>query len=241
MKQIVKIFDSPEKLFLNTAQLTHEILQSRIDINGSCSFVLSGGSTPRSLYTILGSEYKNKTSWDRVCFFWGDERCVPPDNDESNYKMAYDTLISRINISEKNVHRMPAEKPHHKAALEYELLLKMLFSELKYPSFDLVMLGLGEDGHTASLFNAGDMNPADERWVKDVYSEKFDKWRITMTLPVFNNAKNIIFLVSGKNKAGIVKSVLEEKNKLLPAEHINTYKGDLIWCLDKEAASMINP
>lgn len=236
----INIYNSSEKLFRKSAKLISDLIVNFVKTNKSCSLVLSGGSTPKSLYEILSSEkYKKKKFWGNVFFFWGDERCVPPDNIESNYKMAFDLLISKVKIPSNNVFRILSEMPHAYAALEYQNKLKMLFPGKKFPSFDIVLLGLGEDGHTASLYEESESLKETERWVTDCYPDKLKKWRITMTFPVLNNSKTIIFLVSGKSKAGIVKSVLKDKNKILPAAQIKPKKGELIWCLDKDAASQI--
>jgi 6-phosphogluconolactonase len=189
---------------------------------------------------ILGSEkFKENVNWDNVFFFWGDERCVPPDDKDSNYRMAYETLLSHIDVPEKNIFRIKTEMTHEDAALDYEKRLKAFFPKEKYPSFDIVLLGLGEDGHTASLFKGTSAVNEKEKLVVDNYSETLGKWRITMTLHVFNNSKNVKFLVSGNNKADILKSIIIDKNTTLPAAKINPGKGILTWYLDKDAASLI--
>lgn len=208
--------------------------------SGRCTFVLSGGSTPRNLYLILGSEkFREHVNWNDVYIFWGDERCVPPDNDESNYKMAFDTLLSHIDIPEKNIFRIKTELPHAEAAKEYENTLKKFFPQKDLPEFDIVLLGLGEDGHTASLFPGSPAMNENGKWVTDNFVKIQDKWRITMALDVINNAKNIAFLVSGMNKSVPVKEVIKNKNPNMPASFINPATGNLTWFLDREAASLI--
>jgi 6-phosphogluconolactonase len=240
MKALIKIYKSEGDLYHHAAGSIAGLIKQYILESGKCTFVLSGGITPRKIYLILGSEkFSEHVKWDDVYFFWGDERCVPPDNYESNYKMAHDTLLSHINVPEKNIFRIKTEMPHNETAIDYEKRLKEFFPDVKYPSFDIILLGLGEDGHTASLFKDSEALKEKEKWVKDNYVGKLDKWRITFTLPVINNAKNVKFLVSGENKAGIVKSVLKSKDTTLPASNINPLNGSLTWYLDRDAASLI--
>lgn len=240
MNKQVKVFDTPEKLFESTSLLVSQLLLDTISLHGKCEFVLSGGSTPIRLYQLLGNgNASDVIPWNKVNLFWGDERCVPPDSSESNYKLAFDNLISKIYIPPENIFRIPGEKPHDLAALEYEKELREHFEDALYPIFDVVLLGLGEDGHTASLFQKPKRYPNGSRWIIDVYVPKKKMWRITMSLPVLNNAKTVIFLVSGKEKSKIVRDVLTNKESAFPAARIIPLNGELIWCLDKDAAGSL--
>ncbi|MFI5144894.1 MAG: 6-phosphogluconolactonase, partial [Ignavibacteria bacterium] len=179
----IKIYKSEGDLFHHAAGSLAMLINEYLNDFDKCSFVLSGGSTPRNLYMILGSErFREHINWDKVYIFWGDERCVPPDSEESNYKMAYDSLLSHIEIPQKNIFRIKGELSPQEAAKEYENRLKEFFPNNNLPSFDIILLGLGEDGHTASLFPGSDALKENEKWVVENYAEKQHKWRITMTL-----------------------------------------------------------
>jgi 6-phosphogluconolactonase len=208
--------------------------------SGRFSVALSGGSTPKGLYSLLASSrYGDRVPWSRVHLFWGDERCVPPDHPESNYRMVREVLLSKIAIPAENVHRMAGEKEPDIAAAEYEAELKRFFrlSPGALPRFDLILLGLGEDGHTASLFPGSDALRETERLVTACYVSKLKSHRLTLTLPVLNAGAVIVFLVAGKNKASIVKEVLKAKAASLPAAKVQPIDGRLIWFVDREAGA----
>src|SRR5919106_3561589 len=161
---------------------------------------LSGGSTPKSVYALLASDgYRERIPWHQVHLFWGDERCMPPDHPESNYRMVRESLLAKIKIPNENVHRMPAEKEPGVAAVEYEAMLKESFhlSTGSLPRFDLILLGIGEDGHTASLFPQSDAVAEVERLVVASRAQQKDLYRLTLTLPVLNHAADVVFLVAG--------------------------------------------
>ena len=204
---------------------------------------LSGGSTPRALYSLLaGAEFQSQVPWDRVHFFWGDERCVPPDHPDSNYRMAFETLLSKAPVPEKNIHRLEAELAPEAAAARYEKAIRDFFSlaDSAWPAFDLIFLGLGDDGHTASLFPGSEALHENKRLVAAAYVEKLKTYRITLTLPVLNRAANIIFLVAGASKAAILRDVLQrESSKNLPARQIDPPNGRLIWFVDQAAAARL--
>src|SRR2546430_4372299 len=165
---------------------------------GRFTAALSGGSTPRTLYSLLAMpDYKESIPWSQVHLFWGDERCVPPDHQDSNYRMAREALLSKITIPTDNVHRMAGEKEPQVAAVEYEEQLRKLFQPPPgaLPHFDLILLGLGEDGHTVSLFPGSEALDEQERLVIAPYIEKLQTHRITLSLPVINEAAVILFLV----------------------------------------------
>jgi len=203
---------------------------------------ISGGSTPRRLYTFLGSaEYRPQVDWQRIHFFWVDERCVPKDHEESNFRTVFDTLLSKVPIPDENIHRIRSEEELDKAARDYEEEIREFFKPSQLPIFDLVILGVGEDGHTASLFPGSKALGEKERWVVPVYLEKPKINRITLTLPVLNHAAQILFLVSGRSKAIILSEILEDshKNDEYPAGLINPVHGTLLWLIDQEAAGQL--
>jgi 6-phosphogluconolactonase len=210
---------------------------------GRFAVALSGGSTPRALYSLLaGAEFQSQVPWDRVHFFWGDERCVPPDHPDSNYRMAFETLLSKAPVPEENIHRIEAELVPEIAAARYEKAIRDFFSlaDSAWPAFDLVILGLGDDGHTASLFPGSEALNERHRLVVAAYNEKLKSHRVTLTLPVLNRAANIFFLVAGASKTAILRDVLQrESSKNLPAQQIDPPNGRLIWFVDQAAAASL--
>ncbi len=206
---------------------------------------LSGGSTPKSLYSLLATPaYARQIPWERVHVFWGDERHVAPDDAESNYRMAREALLSKVAIPAENVHRIRAEIPDAAdAAATYEADLRGFFSLQpdETPRFDLVLLGLGPDGHTASLFPGTDAPHDTDSLVAAVWVEKLNAHRITLTAPVLNNAATVAFLVAGAEKADVVRQVLDGPREpdTLPAQLIAPTDGDLLWFLDEAAAAQV--
>lgn len=200
--------------------------------------VLSGGSTPKALYRILT---EREQDWGNVHFFWGDERCVPPDGPDSNFRMARETLLDKIFVEPDHIHRMKGEMDPAIAAREYESELRRIFRGNAIPSFDLVLMGMGEDGHTASLFPGTTALKVQDRLVVDNYVEKLQATRLTMTFPLFNQAKRIVFLISGANKAFGLQQVLEGEFDPLkyPSQRIKPVGGELLFFVDEAAASML--
>jgi 6-phosphogluconolactonase len=220
------------------------LAKSSVEASGRFVVALSGGETPKSLYASLASgEFRSEISWSRLHFFWGDERPVPPDDPDSNYRMAFEALLSKAPVPEKNIHRVPAEQAPDVAAGSYEKEIRDFFglSDLAWPRFDLVLLGVGDDGHTASLFPDSDALRETRRLVVAPYVEKLRSRRITLTLPALNRAANIFFLVAGKGKAAIVRDVLRPRpgSKKLPAERIDPQDGKVVWFLDQAAAALL--
>lgn len=203
---------------------------------------LSGGSTPKRIYEFLAEHHKNTIDWTKVKFFWGDERCVPPTYSESNYKMAYDSMLSRLLIPSFNIFRIKGENNPELEALNYSLkILKHVQSVNNYPRFDLIMLGLGENGHTASIFpNQKDLLLADKIYSTAVHPTSGQS-RITLTGRVINNAANVVFVVTGKSKSKVVGEILNQQGnyKDYPASYINPSDGEFYWLLDEEAALQI--
>lgn len=209
---------------------------------GPFSVVLSGGSTPRRLHELLAAEpYRSLMPWDRLNVFFGDERCVPPEHKDSNFAMAKSTLLARAPIPAEQVFRMRGEDVPPEAALAYEADLKAFFRG-RPPAFDWVFLGLGDDGHTASLFPG---SPALEEKSRPVVSNRVEKLnadRLTLTYPVLNAAKVVCFLVSGEAKAPVLKRILEEGGASgFPAAGVRPATGDLRWYVDQPAARLLKP
>ena len=213
-----------------------------VTTEGRFAVALSGGSTPKNLYSLLASpEFRDQVPWSRVYLFWGDERCVPPGHPESNYRMVHETLLSKVPIPEENVYRIKGEGSPQDAAYEYEQALQKFFqlSKEDLPCFDLILLGLGEDGHTASLFPGSEALGETKHLVTAPYVEHLKTHRLTLTLPVLNQGANIFFLVAGEKKAPVLRDVLQGKDDpdRLPAQRIKPQRGRLVWFVDQAAAS----
>ena len=238
----VFVFDTPEQLALAAAERFVECARELRGTTESFAVALAGGNTPRQVYELLATErFKNRVEWSQVHLFFGDERCVPPEHPDSNYAMAYEALISRVPIPAKNVHRIPGESNPNEGALEYENELRAFFAGLAWPRFDLVLLGMGEDGHTASLFPDSAALKETSRWVVATRNEQSRQERITLTVPVFNHARRIMVLVTGKKKAQRLKEVLRRQpgSEQLPVQAITPINGMLEWLVDADAASLL--
>jgi 6-phosphogluconolactonase len=222
------------------ADLFLQIAQQAIDEHRNFSVSLSGGSTPRSLYSLLASEkYRSAIDWTLVSFFVGDERNVPPESQESNYRMAHDALLGPLRIAAKQVHRWKTELPNlGDAAMNYESDLRDYLDRSRR-GLDLVLLGLGDDAHTASLFPHSAALHERERLAVVNWIEKLKTDRLTMTFPIINNALNVVFLVSGRSKAAAVARVLEGEHDpdQYPAQSVYPDNGRLYWLLDNDAAA----
>lgn len=200
---------------------------------------LSGGSTPRLMFQILAEQFRDEVAWSNMQFFWSDERHVPPDHPDSNYRMANEALLSHVPVKTDNVHRIRSENPDAAAvASDYEQTI-IDVTKQTLPRLDLIFLGLGTDGHTASIFPGSEVLNETKRLVAAPYVEKFNSYRITMTLPLLNNGASIVFLVSGAEKAEIVRAVLQGEHKY-PAQAVTPTQGELIWMLDKDAAAYLS-
>jgi 6-phosphogluconolactonase len=216
---------------------------------GRFTVALSGGSTPRGLYTLLATEmYASRIDWSRVHVFWGDERCVPPGDPESNYRMAYETMLDRVPVPESNVHRIQGENDPAAAAAAYEHELREVFRTpvgeprtISGARFDLILLGMGEDGHTASLFPGSAAVRETRRWVMPVQTAAVSISRVTLTPVVINAAAEVLFMVSGREKASTLHRVIDGPYQpdVLPAQVITPRAGRLRWLADADAASDI--
>jgi 6-phosphogluconolactonase len=249
MKPQIKIAADRSELCRIAAARILDAAKKAVRRNGQYTIVLSGGSTPKDLYTLLAenADWREQFPWKNTHFFWGDERHVPPDHAESNYRMANEAMLSKVPVAPANVHRIKAENPDAAiAARDYERELRKFFklSAGKFPSFDIALLGLGPEAHTASLFPGTKALQEKKKLAVSNWVGKFFTDRITMTAPVFNRAHEVIFLVAGDDKAIPLKAVLEGKHEpdQLPAQLIRPGKGSLLWLLDQPAAKYLgNP
>jgi 6-phosphogluconolactonase len=235
----VSIFATPyllaEKFAGELAKMATESAVRKIPV----SIALSGGSTPEILYTFVGNKYGSTINWEFVHFFWCDERCVAPEEKESNYGMTKRALLDRLNIPAENIHRIKGENDPGKEAVRYSSEISDLTrSRDGFPVFDLIILGLGEDGHTASIFPA-DLSLMESEMICETASHPLSlQKRITITGRVINNADIITFIVTGKNKAEIVDKIINKKSgyRNFPASLVAPVYGNLRWLLDKESA-----
>jgi|SRR5579864_371139 len=236
----IKIVPDAVALARTAAQEFHRLAEAAVQERGRFSVALSGGNTPRTVYSLLASEHK-ELPWDRIHVFFGDERHVPPDNPDSNFRMASESLLSKVPIPEKNVHRIHAELDAEAAAAEYEQQLVDFFHlrNHDWPRFDLIFLGMGEDGHTASLFPGSKALTETSRRVTANWVEKFQTFRITLTFPVLNHAAEVVFLVAGAGKAQILSQVLRPGTREFPAQSVQLKNGGLLWLIDKDAGSLL--
>jgi 6-phosphogluconolactonase len=246
----VCVFQGAAQLANGAAELVVAQAREAISLRGRFDWVLSGGRTPHALYALLGSvAFRHHVDWQRVHFFWGDERCVPPDHPDSNYRMVKETLLDLLDAPAENVHRMRGEEDPTRAAASYAELLRTVRADpANTPRFDLVLLGMGADGHTASLFPgtaALDDNP---HWVLPTYVEKLASWRLTLTPRVINAAAHVLFMVQGADKAPRVAQVLGNRprndenpgsREALPVGLVHPLDGDTCWLLDADAAGLL--
>lgn len=239
------VYADADALYAAAADRWLELAEDAIADQGEFHVALAGGNTPRGLYRLLAqTPYKQAIDWPHVHIYFGDERCVASDHPDSNYRMAYETLLSQVPIPPEQIHRIPADMADHQAAAEaYSSTLKhCLPSVYQLPIFDLVLLGIGDDGHIASLFPGTPALDESNRLTTAVYVEKFNSWRISLTLPVINNASHIIILASGDAKAAILKQILgnraTQQQPPLPAQRVRA-RGELAWLVDAAAARHI--
>lgn len=239
----VEVYADGDTLVRAEADRVIALSRAAIAVRGRFALALSGGETPRPLYELLAEPaYSSQIDWSRVHVFWGDERCVPPDDPESNYRMARETLLDRVPIPDANVHRIAGEDEPHEAARAYEQMLHAFFGVpegLPDRSFDAVLLGMGEDGHTASLFPGTPPVTEERRWVMANHiTEPREMWRITLTPVVLNAAGVVTFLVAGADKAPRLREAIEgDTEPSLPVQRIRPTRGALNWMVDAAAAT----
>lgn len=233
IKEEIHIFKDTDDLAQGFALHFYNEIESK----DNYTVALSGGSTPKLFFDALVSEYSDLIYWNNIHFFWGDERCVPPDDPESNYKMTYDHLFSKVDIPENNIYRMKAEEGENEVVRYSSLLNDTLRNVNGFPQFDLVILGMGTDGHTASIFpDSLNLLESNENCAIATHPESGQK-RITLTGPVINNASKVSFLVSGEGKKGVLDEIHNKTGnfKQYPASYIKPEYGDLHWFMDKAA------
>jgi 6-phosphogluconolactonase len=234
----IRILNTPADLFQAAADEFAAQAQNAVRASRKFTVALSGGSTPKSLYMLLAS--RNDIPWQQIYFFFGDERHVPPDNPDSNYRMAHAAMLAHV--PPENVFRIRAELPDANAAAKaYELSMRTFFhlEPGEFPRFDLTLLGLGPDGHTASLFPGSAALQETQRLVVANWIDKFNSFRLTFTYPVLNHSACVLFLASGKEKAHALREILEDSENL-PANQVHPINGRLIWMLDRDAASNLS-
>jgi len=234
----VRILPDAEAVAHTAARIIQSAAAVAIASRGRFSAALSGGSSPQLLYALLGNDYRENIRWDLTHLFWSDERCVAADHEQSNFRLANEALISRISIPAGNIHRVRGELPPEEAAEEYERVLKAHFGADGIPRFDLILLGMGSDGHVASLFPGAETLTETKRLALPAFSAAAGNRRVTLTFPVLNNASLLVFLVTGRTKAGIVTEILAKgKRDHYPAGAIDPQHGRIVWLLDRDAAS----
>lgn len=204
------------------------------------TLALSGGSTPRPLYELLASEeWRGRIPWTKLHLFWSDERLVPLDHPESNYRMAREALLRHVPVPAENIHSVPVHLAIEEAAQQYEREIRTFFRVRRGPpAFDLILLGLGADGHTASLFPGSPALAELQRWVAPVRSAKAMP-RVTLTVPVLNQARRLFFLAVGEEKAAALEQASTGRDDGCPAARVAPRKGELIWLVDRAAASRL--
>lgn len=238
----IRVFADLAELTRAAAEEIARLTENAVDASGLCTWALSGGSTPRPLYEALASDpYRERLPWSAIHLFWGDERHVPTDHPESNYRMAREAMIDRAPVPPGNVHRVAAEDPDaRRAAAAYESELKSFFSLApgEWPVFDLMLLGIGPDGHTVSLFPGSPVLRERDRLVAAPWAEEQRMFRVTLTPPVLNHSRLSLFLVSGEDKAEALRAVIEGEREpdRYPAQVV---EGNVSWMVDRAAASRL--
>jgi 6-phosphogluconolactonase len=237
----VNVYKTVELLNETVAEDILSLCQACIENHGSFHIALAGGGTPKKLYQLIASDaFRDKFPWEKIHVYFGDERCVPADHEDSNYRMANDALLTKVPIPVENIHpiRIDVDDAAASADRYNDELIESLPSDQGTPKFDLVLLGLGDDGHTASLFPGTPILQQMEKYADAVYVEKFSSWRISITYPIINAAANIFLVTTGEGKARIVKTVMFDE---LPAEPYPIQRiqgqGNMYWYLDEAAAA----
>ena len=238
-KPTIKIYPDGDAFYRAAAEQITAILQQTLRAKGIAAFVFTGGTTPKPVYELLGTRpYVEQIDWNRIHYFWGDERCVPPDDPESNFGTAWNSLLSRLNVPSSHLHRIRGEmEDPDKAAFLYESEILNVLPGSPVPSFDLVLLGMGRDGHTASLFPGTRWD--EQRLVIVNHAPATAAARVSMTPRLLNESGVVVFLVSGNTKSRTVAEIFKNPSSGLPASRIGPVRGNLIWILDDSAACLI--
>ncbi len=247
-KKNAKVFRTPPGLATGAGEFIATVMRQAVAAHGTCTVALAGGNTPRAAYeTLAGGDHRKSMPWPQVHFFWGDERMVPPDHELSNFRMAQEALLQHVSVPPENIHRIKGELAPENAAQDYRAELQRFFepraalSASRFPIFDLILLGLGEDGHTASIFPGTHAVWENSRTAIAVFVPHLNQWRVTLTLPVLNQSRQVAYLISGKAKAQIVAAILKSEHDRVPwpAARVRPAHGELHWLLDAEAASLL--
>jgi len=241
----IRICEDATALAQQTTDLFVRLAQESVAARGRFTVALAGGGTPKAAYALLaGAPYRDRVPWPQIHFFWGDERHVPPDHEESNYRMAYEAMLSKAPIPATHIYRITAEQEAQQAADEYEATLRTAF-QLEagaLPRFDLILLGMGPDGHTASLFPGTSAVHESKRLVAAPWVEKFHTFRITLTPPVLCHAAHVVFAAGGADKTETLQHVLQGPYQpdLYPSQIVRPTQGTLLWLVDKAAARLLS-
>src|SRR5438045_2991430 len=239
----VLVFEDGEEVARAATRRFIELAREAIDARGRFSVALAGGSTPKRVYELLATdEFREQVDWANVHIFFGDERCVPPDHHDSNYRMAREAMLAHVPLPPENIHRMIGEGDAVANARLYEDDLSQVFDGAQSPQLDLVMLGMGDDGHTASLFPGSRALHEDQAWVTANWVEKFNTFRITLSAPAINHAAHVMFIVTGAGKTERLPEVLHgpRDTDRLPSQLIRPVHGALEWFTDKAAAAKLS-
>jgi 6-phosphogluconolactonase len=238
------VLDSAEEAYVRAAEEITHVAGEAICTHAEFLFCLAGGSTPEKVYELMATRFRLSIDWKEVQFFFGDERCVPPDDAASNFAMANRTMLSKLELRPAQIHRIRGENPPERAAELYEQELRQCFglADGEFPRFDLILLGLGENRHTASLFPGGPAIHEHERLAVAVEVDDQHRSRVTLTPAVLNNAERVMFLVTGEGKAAAVKDVIEGGTSVeqAPARIVAPEDGVTLWILDRAAASLLS-
>ena len=242
MKPEIRVFQSMEQLSRNAAELFGEQAALAIAERGQCLVAINGGGTPKRFFELLGTDYRDNVDWSNTHIFWGDERSVPSDDAESSYGQARSLFLRHVPIPESNVHTINGELEPEDAAREYAWVLKQFAAPpLEWPRFDLIYLGMGEDGHTASLFPGSPVDDTEPVIPVTAHYQDRPARRVTLTPLVINSARTVVFMATGDKKAVTLAKVLSDRfnPELYPAQRIEPKDGKLIWLVDVDAASKL--
>ncbi len=237
----VYTFKDPDAVSLALADYIANAIKERLSTSDRFTWVLTGGNSPKQLYEILSSEkYKDRIAWEKMHIFWGDERAVPFNDERNNARMTFQHLLDKVPVPRQQIHIMNTDLPPAESAAAYEKILRGYFPETG-PSFDLVLSGMGDDGHTLSLFPHMPVIHEQKAWVSSFYLEAQKMYRITLTAPIVNRARKIAFLTFGSNKASALKEVVKGKRNIdkYPSQIIEPIDGELHWFVDKAAAGKL--
>jgi 6-phosphogluconolactonase len=236
------VFADKESFIKGSAEFIADIGARAIADRGRFTLALSGGSTPKPIYTRLATpEYRDRLDWSRTHIFFGDERCVPPDDSRSNYRMVREAWFEPANLPAGNIYRIRGEDDQAVEALRYEQEIARLYRTRTFPPFDLILLGMGDNGHTASLFPGTASLRETVRWVVPQYVEVMQTWRVTFTAPLINAARHVAFMAEGAAKAQMLWNVLKGpfQPDVLPSQLIQPSNGELHWLVDAAAAAQV--